>query len=242
VSELDGLVEVVATLRAPGGCPWDAEQTHRSLVRYLVEECYELVEAIEAGDVAHLKEELGDVLLQIVFHADIAAGTPAEGFDIQDVAAAVAAKMRARHPHVFGQAGPRSSAEVVAAWEDVKAVEKPERSSVLDGVPWAMPALALADKVLGKAARAGVQPHRVAGPEAAEPEALVDEEALGERLLALVAAARERGLDPERALRERVRGLAAQVRAREAAPAREAAAPAREAAPAQGAEPSAPLP
>jgi XTP/dITP diphosphohydrolase len=206
---LDELMRVVALLRAPGGCPWDAEQTHESLVRHLIEETHELIEAIEAGDRADLIEELGDVLYQVLFHADIAAHTPGEGFDIQDVARQMTVKMVSRHPHVFGDRRAETADDVVGFWDDLKAEEKPHRSSVLDGVPAGMPALALAEKVLAKAAKVGV---RIQPATDARPEHLEDEAALGERLLAYVSAAREHGLDAERALRRAVRSLADGVR------------------------------
>ncbi|WP_394552687.1 MazG family protein [Agromyces sp. MMS24-JH15] len=211
MSDLDELIATVALLRAPGGCPWDAEQTHESLVRYLVEECWELVEAIESGDRAEMIEELGDVLYQVLFHADLAAHTPGEEFDLEDVARHMTAKMVSRHPHVFGDREAETAADVVAFWEDLKQDEKPHRTSVLDGVPKGMPALALADKVIGKAEKAGAAPadaSRWAAPDT--------EEELGAELLALVASARSRGLDPERALRGAIRSFEAEVRAVEA--------------------------
>lgn len=205
------LVAMVARLRAPGGCPWDAEQTHDSLVRYLVEECWELIDAIESGDRAEMIEELGDVLYQVLFHADIAAHTPAEAFDIDDVARHMTAKMVSRHPHVFGDREAATAADVVAFWEDLKADEKPHRTSVLDGVPQGMPALALADKVIGKAERVGVAPEASAVP---ATDAATEAE-LGDQLLAIVATARERGLDAERALRGALRTFQERVRAAE---------------------------
>ena len=202
---LDELVATLERLRAPGGCAWDREQTHASLVQYLVEETYELVEAIEAADDAELIEELGDVLYQVLFHADIAAE---EGrFTLEDVAAHMTAKMVGRHPHVFGDAVADTADAVMASWDRLKAVEKPGRTSVLDGIPSAMPALALADKLLGRAAKVGV--HRDAVAIAAT------EEQLGADLLAIVAAARERGLDAERALRGALRGLQEDIRGAE---------------------------
>ncbi|ARJ05797.1 hypothetical protein GCM10010988_09310 [Cnuibacter physcomitrellae] len=200
-TRLDELVEVVHVLRAPGGCPWDADQTHESLVRYLVEETHELIEAIETGDRDAMLEELGDVLYQVLFHADIAAATPGEGFDVQDVAAHMTAKMVGRHPHVFGDAHAETASDVEAVWDDLKAREKPARTSVLDGIPMGMPSLALADKLLGRAEKVGVT---AAGPAVESPD---DEEGLGALLLQLAASARERGLDPERALRGALRGL-----------------------------------
>ena len=213
-SELDGLIATVALLRAPGGCPWDADQTHESLVRYLVEESHELIDAIEAGDRSEMIEELGDVLYQVLFHADIAAHTAGEDFDIQDVAGHMNAKMIGRHPHVFGDRQASTADDVVAFWDDLKAEEKPHRTSVLDGVPQGMPALALADKTLGKAAKVGVERTDAALAAAVD---LDDEAALGAHLLALVANARAKDLDPERALRAAIRSLGDDVRAAEAA-------------------------
>lgn len=206
-TELDRLVAVTALLRAPGGCPWDAEQTHASLVQYLTEETHELIDAIEAGSREELIEELGDVLYQVVFHADIAAHTPGEEFTIQDVAAHMTAKMVGRHPHVFGDLDLSTAGDVENAWDSFKAVEKPERTSVLDGVPLGMPALALADKLLGKAAKLGVAP-------AAAPVPATEDE-LGAELLALVAGAKAQGLDAERALRAALRALRADITAAE---------------------------
>ncbi len=192
------LVTVMDRLRV--GCPWDREQTHRSLARYLLEESYETLEAIDTGDEVHLREELGDLLLQVYFHARIAAES--EGFTIDDVAAGIVDKLVHRHPHVFARAegaGAPSVGEVEASWETLKASEK-GRSSVLEGVPLALPALALADKVLGKAAKVGVRPAEGPG------------ETLGDRLLATVVEARAAGLDAEQELRDAVRRLVAAVR------------------------------
>ncbi|QWT25478.1 MazG family protein [Subtercola sp. PAMC28395] len=210
-SKLDELIAVTARLRAPGGCPWDAEQTHESLVKYLVEETHELVDAIETGTREDLLEELGDVLYQVVFHADLAAHTPGEEFDIQDVAAHMTAKMVGRHPHVFGDTVAETADAVVAIWDDLKAVEKPGRTSVLDGIPLGMPSLALADKLLGKAHKIGVL------DEAAAPIIPVStEDELGPLLLAIVASAKSQGLDAERALRTTLRGLQDEIREAEA--------------------------
>ena len=155
--KLDELIAILAQLRAPGGCAWDRDQTHASLVQYLVEETYELVEAIESGSREDLIEELGDVLYQVIFHSDIAAHTPGEEFTIEDVAAHMSQKMVGRHPHVFGDAVADTADDVMAIWDDLKATEKPQRTSVLDGIPQAMPALALADKLLGRAQKVGVE-------------------------------------------------------------------------------------
>ncbi|MFC5500917.1 MazG family protein [Lysinimonas soli] len=206
--ELDQLIATLERLRAPGGCVWDREQTHASLVQYLVEETFELVEAIEVGSREELIEELGDVLYQVIFHADIAA--EAGEFTLEDVAAHMRAKMVARHPHVFGDVTVETSDDVVATWEAVKSVEKAHRTSVLEGVPQGMPSLALADKLLGRAAKVGVE----RGP-AVIP---ASEQQLGAELLAIVAGARATGLDAERALREALRTLQDEVRAAEGAP------------------------
>lgn len=206
---LDELIATLERLRAPGGCAWDREQTHASLVQYLVEESAELVEAIEAGTREDLIEELGDVLYQVLFHADIAA--EAGEFTIEDVAAHMTAKMVGRHPHVFGDTVAETPEAVAANWEVLKAVEKSHRTSVLDGIPAGMPSLALADKTLGRAAKVGVIP--------APAEVPPSEEELGDSLLAIVAGARDAGLDPERALRDAVRRLRADVRRAEADPA-----------------------
>ena len=199
--QLEELIATLEQLRAPGGCAWDAEQTHASLVRYLIEETYELVDAIEAGSDAEMIEELGDVLYQVVFHSDIAA---AEGrFTLEDVAAHMTAKMVGRHPHVFGDRVAETADDVVAMWDDLKRAEKPSRTSSLDGVPQGMPSLLLADKLLGKTS--------VAAPDVS----FSSEEALGAHLLGLVAAARAQGLDAERALRGALRQVRVRVTAAE---------------------------
>jgi XTP/dITP diphosphohydrolase len=203
---LDELIATLERLRAPGGCAWDRDQTHASLVQYLVEESAELVEAIEAGDDAELIEELGDVLYQVLFHADIAA--EAGRFTLEDVAAHMTQKMVGRHPHVFGDVVAETPDAVVATWDAVKAVEKAHRTSVLEGIPEGMPGLALADKMLGRAARVGVAVTAAPVP--------ATEEELGAQLLALVAGARTNGLDAERALRLSLRSLRGEVAAAEA--------------------------
>ena len=194
------LVELIARLRAPGGCPWDREQTHESLARYLLEEAYETLEAIESGDYSHLREELGDLLLQVYFHARIAAEDADDPFTIDDVAGGIVDKLVHRHPHVFADLDVEDADEVERNWESLKAAEK-GRGSVLDGIPLALPALSLAEKTLGRAARAGVEP---------DP---AHADSLGDRLLALVVQARGAGLDAEQELRAAVRRLADAVRA-----------------------------
>ncbi len=216
---LDELVEVLAQLRAPGGCAWDADQTHESLVRYLVEETHELIDAIETGTREDLIEELGDVLYQVIFHSDIAANDPDENFTLEDVAAHMTAKMIARHPHVFGDdeakaaMGIQTADDVVAVWDDLKATEKPHRTSVLDGIPQGMPSLALADKLVGRAEKVGVQISDAA-PTATRSSPATETE-LGAQLLSIVAEARAAELDPERALRGALRDLQRDIRTAE---------------------------
>ena len=177
-------------------------------MRYLIEETAELVEAIESGDSGAMREELGDVLYQVLFHADLAAAT-GEGFDLEDVAAGTAAKMIGRHPHVFGDIAAADAEAVVGVWEEQKRREKADRTSVLDGVPMTMPSLLLAEKLLGRAARVGLEV-RPAVPVPA------DEEALGDALLDTVVAAAAQGLDAERALRGAIRRLTTRIREAEA--------------------------
>jgi XTP/dITP diphosphohydrolase len=211
--KLEELIAVLEKLRAPGGCAWDAEQTHESLVKYLVEETYELVDAIERGDRDEMIEELGDVLYQVVFHSDIAAHTPGEEFTLEDVAANMTAKMIGRHPHVFGDSSQKealniqSGSDVSGMWDELKKADKGGRTSVLDGIPQGMPALALADKVLGKAEKLGLID--ADAPGALE---LSNEEELGGVLLAIVTSARLNGLDSERALRTVLRELQNEIR------------------------------
>ncbi|MFI9270630.1 MazG family protein [Kitasatospora sp. NPDC052896] len=210
------LVTVMDRLRSPGGCPWDAEQTHASLVKYLVEEAYELVEAIEEGDRETLREELGDVLLQVFFHARIAEEHPADPFSIDEVAGDIVEKLTYRHPHVFGDSAASTTDEVEANWEALKAAEKQHRESVLDGVPAGLPALAYAAKLVSRVRRAGFTgapdaPYRL--------PAELDEGSAGELLLAVVQRAYDAGVDPDAALRAAARRYRAAVRAAEGHPA-----------------------
>ncbi|MFI8631605.1 MazG family protein [Microbacterium sp. NPDC077663] len=206
----DHLREAVETMRAVRDrCVWTQQIDHADLVPYLQEEAAELVDAVEAGTRADLKEELGDLLWQVLFHAEIASRDEADPFDIDDVAAALAEKMVRRHPHVFGDAVATTPEEVLVHWNAAKAAEKRARTSVLDGVSMHMPSLALAQKMLGKARQVQVTPSPAAGAPA-------DEAGLGDALLALVVRAREEGWDAERALRQRLRALAEEVRQAEA--------------------------
>ncbi|HYM67632.1 MAG TPA: nucleoside triphosphate pyrophosphohydrolase [Patescibacteria group bacterium] len=206
------IFDVVARLRAPGGCPWDREQTHESLRPYLLEETYELLEAIDEADDAKLREELGDVLLQVAMHAEIAAQ---EGrFDAATVSEAVAAKMVKRHPHVFGSTSVADAEEVLRNWEHQKHSEARSagsEQSVVDRVPASLPALAWVLGLQKRAARVGFDyssPHAAAeavGEEARELVAATDPEAvfeeIGDLLFAIVALARKMRVNPEDALR-----------------------------------------
>jgi len=204
-SRLLDLVAVMDRLRSPGGCPWDAEQTHESLVPHLIEEAHELVEAIESGDRTHMAEELGDVLLQVAFHARMAQEHPESPFGIDDVAGGIVDKLVRRHPQVFTEADgdATTASDVAAGWEQIKAAEKPHRSSPLDGVPQGLPALARANKAAARLDQAGLGGLTV---EAAEGDEV------GAKLLALVLEARRAEVDPEAALRAVVRNLEAAVR------------------------------
>jgi XTP/dITP diphosphohydrolase len=213
-SRLLDVVAVMDRLRSPGGCPWDARQTHASLVEYLVEEAYETVEAIESGDDADLREELGDLLLQVLFHSRIAQERETDPWSVDDVAAGIVDKLISRHPHVFGDVDADTAEQVEANWHTLKQVEK-GRESVTDGIPLALPALVLAGKVLARASRADMS---VPLPAAAPPPDVADATELGDLLLALVAQARTDGLDAEAALRDAVRRHRAAIRAAEGLP------------------------
>ncbi len=201
--EVERLVSVMARLRQE--CPWDAEQTHRSLVQYLIEETAETVEAIEVGDQDHLREELGDLLLQVIFHAEIAS-EQARGFTVEDVARGIADKLISRHPYVFATA--EIPIDLHYTWEQRKAAEK-GRTSALQGIPDQLSALARANKVIGK-----VRSRRV---ELVLPDEPTTAEEAGAQILTLAARAQASGIDPEQALREAVRVLEAQVRHAESA-------------------------
>ncbi|RDI02207.1 XTP/dITP diphosphohydrolase [Curtobacterium sp. AG1037] len=207
MTAVEDLVTVVDRLLAPeGGCVWNRAQTHASLARYVVEESYELVDAIDADDRDELREELGDVLYQVVLHAGLSAA--AGGFDLEDVAAGVRDKMVRRHPHVFGDEHADTEDEVVRVWRAAKAAEKAGRRSAFDGVPRAMPPLERAVKLLERLDErgdAGAVVERVgAGGSAAHPGA---DERWGIEMLAQVAAARAAGVDPVAGLRAAVARL-----------------------------------
>ncbi len=192
-------VAAMDTLRSPGGCPWDAQQTHTSLAKYLLEESHEAVEAIDGGDRDHLREELGDVLLQVLFHSRIAQDDPDDPWDVDDVAAGLVDKLVRRHPHVFADGEASTAAEVEESWERIKAAEKADRATsetpLLEGIPASLSTLLVADKVLARRERAGVTE-------------LPADNGIGSQLLRLVAQARAAGGDADQALRAAVRALA----------------------------------
>ena len=202
-SPLERAVEVMDRLRSPGGCPWDAAQTHESLTRYLLEEAYEVVEAIETGNLALLREELGDLLLQVLFHARLTEELPpGQAFGIEEVAGDLVDKLVRRHPHVFAGADAGTAEELNETWERQK-VEEKGRTSAVDGVPIDQPALALAAKLVARTRRAGL----VVPPPAGD--------GIGERLFALGQEAVASDADPEAALRATARAYRAAVQAAE---------------------------
>jgi XTP/dITP diphosphohydrolase len=211
-SELLRLREVMNTLRSPGGCPWDEEQTHESLLKYLIEESYEFIEAVEENDRQAMREELGDVLLQVYFHARMAEEDPTDPFTVEDVAKEVADKLVRRHPHVFGDVKVSGSEEVLENWEAQKAAEK-GRTSATDGVPMALPAMALASKMMYRAEKFGIT---IPVEHSLELPAGCTEEQLGAALLGILDQARLHGLDAESALRSATKGYIAQIHAAEA--------------------------
>jgi XTP/dITP diphosphohydrolase/tetrapyrrole methylase family protein/MazG family protein len=217
MSAIDELRQTIARLRADDGCPWDREQTHQSLARCLIDECSELLDTIDRLDLPHMREELGDVLIQVIFHAQLA---QEEGhFDLEGVAREVNEKLIRRHPHVFGSGRLETSEQVLAQWEQIKAVEKKGRAAeaprVFKELPPRLPALMYAEAVwkqLGKkglAAQSGVDAGRVA-----RLAAELDPESLGRMLFEIAAAAQSRGLDPEGSLRRHADGLIRHVERR----------------------------
>lgn len=226
-ARLDELVGVVDALLADeGGCAWNRAQTPRSLVTYLVEETYELVEAIEDGTVDDLREELGDVLYQVVLHCALAARASSGSFELADVVRDVAEKTVRRHPHVFGADRADGVDDIVRLWSAAKAVEKSQRTSAYDGVPVGQPALARAQKLDARRAAAGAArpasddaPTSTSGTDDSVARAGASELAWGRALLARVDEATDRGIDAERALRAAVRERETRLRRDEAGPA-----------------------
>ena len=216
MSAIDDLRQTMARLRAPGGCPWDQEQTHATLVRCLIDEVSELVDTIDRNDLPHMREELGDVLLQVVFHACLA--EEAGQFNFDDVARDINDKLVRRHPHVFGTDKLQTSAQVLAQWEVIKAGEKkhgPAASAVFKNLPPRLPALMFAEAVwkqIGKKQLPVEKSVDVAQVAALSPHPT--EEKLGRMLFELTAAAQAKGLDPEDALRKHANQVMRDVEAR----------------------------
>ena len=197
-------------LRSPGGCPWDAEQTHESLVKYLLEESYEFIDSVDAKDREGMREELGDVLLQVYFHSRIAQDHPTDPFSIEDVARAISDKLIRRHPHVFDGLQVSGTEEIIDNWEEIKAKEK-GRTSALDGVALAQPALPLVEKLLYRAEKYKVNVE-LTKYQSNKP---ATEESVGEALASIIAWARDNDIDPENALRLYGRQIAEQIKAAE---------------------------
>jgi XTP/dITP diphosphohydrolase/tetrapyrrole methylase family protein/MazG family protein len=203
MSAIEDLLRTMAKLRAPDGCPWDQEQTHASLVRCLIDEASELIDTIDRGDYPHMREELGDVLIQVVFHAQIAAEKGEFNFD--DVARDINDKLIRRHPHVFGTGKLETSEQVIAKWEEIKATEKkngPASGTLFKELPPRLPALMFAEAVWKQIEKKQLPAEGIV--DVAQVRALgrqLDPESLGRMLFELTAAAREKGLDPEGALR-----------------------------------------
>lgn len=210
-SELIRLREVMDKLRSPGGCPWDAEQDHTSLLKYLLEESYEFIESVESNDRDAMQEELGDLLLQVYFHSRIAEEDAKQPFNIEDVAKSVADKLIRRHPHVFAGEVVDSSADVLENWERQKAAEK-GRTSAIDGVPLAQPALPLATKVLYRLKKLN---YDLSVSEPIKLKDDVDQDQFGQILLGLITQAVDKGLDPEAALRQATKELIVQIQEHE---------------------------
>jgi XTP/dITP diphosphohydrolase len=211
-SELLRLREVMDKLRSPGGCPWDAEQDHESLLKYLLEESYEFIEAVENKDRTSMQEELGDLLLQVFFHSRMAEEDADNPFNVENVAKTVTDKLIRRHPHVFGGTKVESSSEVLENWEAQKAAEK-GRTSIIDGVPLAQPALPLAAKVLYRMNKLNFvlevdRPTKISEQ--------LNQDQFGDLLLGLIAQAVDLGIDPEAALRTATKSLISKIQEHEA--------------------------
>ena len=205
MSAIDELKATMARLRGPGGCPWDQEQTHASLVRCLIDEASALIDTIDRGDYPHMREELGDVLIQVVFHACLA--EEKGQFNFEDVAHDINEKLIRRHPHVFGAGKLETSEQVIAKWEEIKAKEKkngPERTAdqVFKDLPPRLPALMFAEAVWKQIEKENLPVDGIVdGAQVKAVAQCLDEARLGRMLFELTAAARAKGLDPEDALR-----------------------------------------
>ena len=216
MSELLRLAEVMDRLRSPGGCPWDAEQTHESLVKYLLEESYEFIDALGDGDRIGMREELGDVLLQVYFHSRMAQDHPTDPFSIEDVAKLIADKLIRRHPHVFEGLEVDDMDEVIENWEAIKAKEK-GRTSSLDGIAMAQPALPLVEKLIYRAEKYKVQlPMTDIATATQAVKQSPSEATIGEALASIIAWAHQHSIDPESALRGQAREMIEKIRQSEA--------------------------
>lgn len=211
-SELLRLAEVMDRLRSPGGCPWDAEQTHKSLIKYLLEESYEFIDSIDEDDRQAMKEELGDILLQVYFHSRIAQEHATDPFNIEDVARGITDKLIRRHPHVFADVKINSNDELLANWEKLKAEEK-GRKSATDGVALSQPALQLLTKLIYRADKNGID---LGLPAAELNNEVPPEVAIGDALVAAVVAAIKLGIEPEDLLRSRAREISEEIKRVEA--------------------------
>ena len=211
-SELLRLAEVMDQLRSPGGCPWDAEQTHHSLLKYLLEETYEFVDAVDQNDRQSMREELGDILLQVYFHSRIAQEDKEDPFSIEDVAKEIADKLIRRHPHVFADVEINSSDELLQNWERLKAEEK-GRNSATDGVALSQPALPLITKLIYRAEKNGIDiSHKIELPSSDLNNDVLDEEKIGDVLVAAIASAIKLGIEPEDLLRARAREISDEIK------------------------------
>jgi XTP/dITP diphosphohydrolase/tetrapyrrole methylase family protein/MazG family protein len=222
MSAIEELRHTIARLRGPGGCPWDQEQTHQSLTRCLIDECAELLDTIDRMDMPHMREELGDVLIQVIFHAQLAEESGA--FNLEDVAREVNEKLVRRHPHVFGEGKLETSEQVLTQWEQIMAVEKKmqgkERPALFKDLPPRLPSTMYAEAVWKQLGKKGLVTE--SGVDAAgvgQLAATLDDAALGRMLFELVAAAQSRQLDPEGALRRHADGVIRHVEGRVQKPA-----------------------
>ena len=210
-SELLRLAEVMDRLRSPGGCPWDAEQTHQSLIKYLLEESYEFVDSVDEDDRIAMREELGDILLQVYFHSRLAQEHPSDPFDIEEVAKGITDKLIRRHPHVFGGQEINNTEELKENWERLKAKEK-GRKSATDGIALSQPAVALITKLLYRAEKAGIKldlPETFNITSSANDSSQNSlERSIGDTLIAAIAMAIKNGIEPEDLLRSRAREIA----------------------------------
>ncbi|HWA27951.1 MAG TPA: MazG family protein [Lacunisphaera sp.] len=222
MTPIEELRRTMARLRAPDGCPWDREQTHQTLARCLIDECSELLDTIDRNDIPHMREELGDVLIQVVFHAQLAAERG--DFDFDDVAREINAKLIRRHPHVFGDGRADNSAQVIEVWEKVKAGEKAaagkKESAVFKQLPPRLPALMFAEEVVKRIAKDSLPANGAIDQAGIDRQANgLTAAAAGRQLFELAAACRQAGIDPEMSLRQECNRVMRDVEARVQTPA-----------------------